>query len=610
MSKTADQICGMAFIKPQYIIPFEPSKESTKNETVSKGDGGEPPTKKQKSTGQNKNRPKMNKTPRSSKLCPSLCRIRVGEEVEGRCTFPNCGFSHEIADYLAKKPSNLGEVCHNFRTFGQCHYGLTCRYGSDHIKGSANVINAELWEKTEKRKPVRNVIDREVQMDLRKRVYGFSRAAAALKVAQSSIARSKASSAPKNKIESEEDRKKEDKNSSQNGDGFAENHCEGKNTDLANSKADENQDTFTEDEQINFRLDEKKKIHWKDKLYLAPLTTVGNLPFRRICKKLGADITCGEMAMASCLLQGTNSEWALVKRHHTEDLFGVQVCGSNVEVMIKCAQVLDEKAEVDFIDINMGCPIDLVYKQGAGSALMRRQSALEHMVKGMTQVLSVPLTLKMRAAIYHDTRIAHSLIGQAKHWGVSLFTVHGRSREQRYTKQADWKYVEECAQAADPVPLFGNGDIMSFEDYNIHKENSQISGVMIGRGALIKPWIFTEIKEQRHWDISSSERFDIIKEYVNNGLEHWGSDTEGVEKTRRFLLEWLSFLHRYIPVGLLETLPQQINQRPPPYVGRNDMETLMASRNVKDWVKISEMLLGPVPDDFMFLPKHKANSWS
>lgn len=93
------------------------------------------------------------------------------------------------------------------------------------------------------------------------------------------------------------------------------------------------------------------------------------------------------------------------------------------------------------------------------------------------------------------------------------------------------------------------------------------------------------------------------------GLLHWGSDNRGVETTRRFLLEWLSFLHRYIPLGVLERVPQQINEQPPYYVGRDDLETLMASPNCNSWVKISEMLLGPIPDNFQFLPKHKANSY-
>lgn len=126
-------------------------------------------------------------------------------------------------------------------------------------------------------------------------------------------------------------------------------------------------------------------------------------------------------------------------------------------------------------------------------------------------------------------------------------------------------------------------------------------------GALLKPWLFTEIKEQRHWDISSSERLDILRDFTSYGLEHWGSDTQGVEKTRRFLLEWLSFLCRwvapgggrpgleapldlrpcrYVPVGLLERLPQRVNERPPCYLGRDYLETLMASQQAADWIRI------------------------
>jgi tRNA-dihydrouridine synthase 3 len=180
--------------------------------------------------------------------------------------------------------------------------------------------------------------------------------------------------------------------------------------------------------------------------------------------------------------------------------------------------------------------------------------------------------------------------------------------KQRYTKLANWDYISECAETAKPIPLFGSGDVMSHEEY-YERLNSGVSGIMIARGALIKPWIFTEIKERRTWDISANERLDILKDFVNFGLENWGSDEEGVTKTRRFLLEWLSFTHRYIPVGLLERLPQRINERPPSFVGRTDLETLLSSGSCNDWLKISEIFLGKVPQNFVFIPKHKANAY-
>ncbi|RZF37532.1 hypothetical protein LSTR_LSTR008570 [Laodelphax striatellus] len=466
---------------------------------------------------------------------------------------------------------------------------LKPEYGSQHIDKEGNsIVDQSLLDEWEANKQAQtiNSLSKSVQVDLRKRKYDFARSEEAL------LRLDKRK--PKTKPESEKEA-----NASENG------------SELSQTKDVAENCIGPADTEFPRSVREKKRsIDWKDKLYLSPLTTVGNLPFRRICKEFGVDITCGEMAMASNILQGANQEWALIKRHGTEDIFGVQVCGNNPYVLTRCAQVLQEQADIDFVDINMGCPIDLVYQQGGGCGLMRREKVLYSVVECMNDVLDIPLTIKMRTGIYSDKSTAHKLISGLCARGVSLITVHGRSREQRYTRSADWSYIETCAKLAGETPLFGNGDILSYEDYVEARKNCpSISGVMIGRGALIKPWIFTEIKEQRMWDISSNERFEIIKKYVNYGLHHWGSDTKGVENTRRFLLEWLSFLYRYIPVGLLETPPQKVNQRPPFYRGRNDLETLMASPNCDDWVKISEMLLGPVPDGFTFLPKHKANSW-
>jgi len=371
---------------------------------------------------------------------------------------------------------------------------------------------------------------------------------------------------------------------------------------------------INEDKEVHYK-ESKKPIDWKDKLYLAPLTTVGNLPFRRICKRFGADITCGEMAMGLPLLQGHTPEWALVQRHASEDVFGVQVCGSSPHQMSRVAQLIgDQHIDVDFVDINLGCPIDLVFNKGMGSGLMPRKKPLEVMVRAMTQILDVPLTLKMRTGVYADKRIAHTIIPKAlTEWGASMVTLHGRSREQRYSRLADWRYVGECAETVpQSLPVYGNGDIVNFEDYNTYRKLApRVSGVMIARGALIKPWVFKEIKEQKHWDISAPERLDMVRDFANYGLEHWGADDKGVETTRRFMLEWLSFLHRYVPVGMLAQPPQRMNERVPKYFKcRGDLETMLSSPKCDDWIKISEMFLGPVPDGFAFDPKHKANGYA
>ncbi|KAJ7061223.1 CCCH-type Zn finger-containing protein [Mycena amicta] len=130
---------------------------------------------------------------------------------------------------------------------------------------------------------------------------------------------------------------------------------------------------------------------------------------------------------------------------------------------------------------------------------------------------------------------------------------------------------------------------------------------MVARGALIKPWIFTEIKERREWDISSRERLEGIRKYAEYGLSHFGTDTAGVNATRRYLCESLSFQYRYVPLGILERLPVKLNERPPAFRGRDELETLLASGDSRDSVRISEMFLGPVPETWGFTPKHKSN---
>lgn len=241
----------------------------------------------------------------------------------------------------------------------------------------------------------------------------------------------------------------------------------------------------------------------------------------------------------------------------------------------------------------------------------------------------VPITCKIRLGVADKKNTAAKLLARLNSDAcVSMVTLHGRSRQQRYSRSADWSYIADCAtqiksyqaqlseedlrgRSAEfgydaPMAFLGNGDIYTFEDWNKHM-TSGVDGCMIARGALIKPWIFEEITSQQHIDKTANERLTMLEQYCKNGLAYWGADQFGVDKTRRFMLEFMSFHHRYTPVGLLEHGPLPMNERAPPLVFRNEQEKLLASTDAGDWIKISEMFLGKASGQFKFIPKHKAN---
>ncbi|KAK4465631.1 hypothetical protein QBC42DRAFT_294133 [Cladorrhinum samala] len=412
---------------------------------------------------------------------------------------------------------------------------------------------------------------------------------------------------------------------------------------------------------------EKRRIYFgRETPVLAPLTTQGNLPFRRLCVELGAQVTYSEMALGLPLLQGQKADWALMKAHESEitppcfdgppiegydnskDLkFSVQIAANVPWVAVKTTETLTRfLPHLRLIDINCGCPIDMIYKSGAGSALLDAQAKLERMIRGMNAVSEdIPITAKIRMGVRDDKFTAQKLVERLALGGEELrdvlgapgcaaVTLHGRTRQQRYKSAANWSYIAETAaliktfsekksSLADTIReteertlpnggrmyFLGNGDCYSHIDYFDHVDNAKVDSVMIGRGAIIKPWIFEEIEKGQYLDKSATERLQYIEKFARYGMEAWGSDELGLNYTRRFMLEFLSFFTRYVPIGLLEHLPPSINERPPAYRGRDDLETLLASKDYKDWIKISEMFLGPAPPGFKFQPKHKSNSY-
>ncbi|CAN8276651.1 unnamed protein product [Cochlearia groenlandica] len=638
---------SMAPIKKEFLCP-PPSRSVNQNDVVE----AKPSLVQEKKSKRQLKRERQEKS--AINLCPQVSRT---EDVDSCQYKEKCRFNHDIEAFKAQKPDDIEGQCPFVASEMKCSYGLSCRFLGTH-KDVA--VNSNKEEKSEI-----NFFNKETQRLLWKNKMTFIKADAKLKSlgllghakkgnvddvdnakeTQNNANGTQATDvavvsavisnhAPeiiedvdipgpleteevrpmkKAKSEDEQNLKREDVRVVNDGIKVEEEtEKNGYPTSKAEVKDEDNIKFVETDDSLKLHPREKKKlIDFRDKLYLAPLTTVGNLPFRRLCKVLGADVTCGEMAMCTNLLQGQASEWALLRRHSSEDLFGVQICGSFPDTVSRTVELIDRECTVDFIDINMGCPIDMVVNRSAGSALLNKPSRMKNIVEVSSSIVETPITIKVRTAFFEGKNRIDSLIADIGNWGATAVTIHGRSRQQRYSKSADWEYIYKCTKnASTNLQVIGNGDVYSYIDWNKRKSDCpELSSCMIARGALIKPWIFTEIKEQRHWDITSGERLNIFKDFVRFGLQHWGSDTKGVETTRHFLLEWLSYTFRYIPVGLLDVIPQQINWRPPSYFGRDDLETLMMSESAGDWVRISELLLGKVPEGFTFAPKHKSNAY-
>lgn len=165
-------------------------------------------------------------------------------------------------------------------------------------------------------------------------------------------------------------------------------------------------------------LKTRKLIDFSNKVYVAPLTTVGNLPFRRIMKDYDADITCGEMALVTNLLEGKPSEWALLKRHKCEDVFGVQLAAAHPDQYTRVSELIEKYTDVDFVDMNLGCPLDLLCNKGAGAALMMRDNKLKGALEGMSANVSCSITVKMRTGWDMHKPFAHQLVPKIQSWGI------------------------------------------------------------------------------------------------------------------------------------------------------------------------------------------------
>ena len=325
---------------------------------------------------------------------------------------------------------------------------------------------------------------------------------------------------------------------------------------------------------------------------LSPMATGGNLPYRRLCREFGADLTCSEMIVADKLVRGSRAERPLLRRHESETAFGVQLCGKKPEIVAEAARIAADHG-ARFVDLNFGCPIDLVVRRGAGSALLKRPAQLGQIVAAVRAAVDLPLSIKLRLGWSEQRINALAVSHVVVEAGADAIGLHGRTREQRYRRSADWDAIAEVA-AAVPVPVLGNGDILTPWDLARRLDGSPVSSVLVARGALIKPWIFRELKERRPWHPSPAERWGVMARFLELALEHFGDDEKGRSRARRFLTWHLGFWHRYRPWtedDFRAALPDSLIQQRAPAVAGDGDEALLASADPADHERIWQRLL-------------------
>lgn len=317
-------------------------------------------------------------------------------------------------------------------------------------------------------------------------------------------------------------------------------------------------------------------------LVLAPMTKGSNLPYRQLCVELGARVLVSEMVVARRLKQKRRGEFALIRRAAAEPCFGVQLAGNRPDEVAWAAALVEARG-ADFVDLNLGCPIDHFTRMGLGAALGRQPGRVRRIVEAMRTAVQVPVTVKIRLG-WNDTHRNYRDLAQAiVDAGAAALTVHGRTREARYRQPADWEAIREIA-AAVPIPVIGNGDILFPHEFHQRLADSGCVALMSARGALIKPWLFRELTAGYH-DITAEERLVIYRRYTALAIAHWGQrpgaeegeglDEHGRERVREFLRWHVGFWVRYAPRRPDGSWPT-MQERESAFVPRSPLEALLA----------------------------------
>lgn len=228
-------------------------------------------------------------------------------------------------------------------------------------------------------------------------------------------------------------------------------------------------------------------------LVLGPMAGVTDLPFRLLCKEFGADLIYTEMVSAKGIMYNNKNTVDLLKTQEEERPVALQLFGSDPDILGEMAAKI-EHLNFDIVDVNMGCPVPKIVNNHEGSALMDNPKLIGKIVKSISTHTSKPVTIKIRKCFRPEKENAVEIAQIAQENGAAAIAVHPRSRQQYYSGEADWDVIAKVKEAVT-IPVIGNGDVDSIEDYISIKKHTGCDGVMIARGAKGNPWIFRQIKE-------------------------------------------------------------------------------------------------------------------
>ena len=265
--------------------------------------------------------------------------------------------------------------------------------------------------------------------------------------------------------------------------------------------------------------------------------------FRQICKSYGADVLVTEFVSAEGVFRRNQRTREYVDFDEIERPVGVQLFGADANHMAEAAKQVIDWIAPDFIDLNFGCPVNKVVAKNGGAALLRDCPTLSSVAKKVVAAVApLPVTGKIRIGWDADSINAVRVAGILQECGISALAVHGRTRAQGYSGEADWRVIGEVADAV-AIPVIGNGDLFSPADVARRRAETKIAGVMIGRAAMSAPWIFQQIK---HYLATNEllpapelvERWNIIIEHCRRHSENWGDEEQAIRSMRARLMAY------------------------------------------------------------------------